>query len=180
MSIGSTIGGLIGKKKRKKLRKRIGAEQANLFKMETLRSDFGTRQEKLQQLREARIRRAQIIAGGVNAGAGISSSAIQGGAGSAYSLGLGNIAALNVFQGYSQAIGQSQANLQILGAKMEAQQQKEQMWGGIIDTGIQVASMFAGGGMGGMGQAAGRSAGMSASNTAAANSFNYNLNWGRR
>lgn len=154
--IGGMVSGLIGKKKRKKLRRQMNAEQANLFKMETLRADFGTRQEKLQQLREARIRRAQIIAGGVNAGVGILSSAVQGGAGSAYSLGMGNVAALNVFQGYSQAIGQSQANIQKLGAKMEAQREKEQMWGNIIDTGISIATL-PWGGAGGAAMAAGRS-----------------------
>ena len=158
MGIGDLAGSLFTKKKKKKIRRAqkaayaaISAEQQKLFQLETLRADFGTRQEKLQQLREARIRREAILSSAANAGAMGSSSAI-GGAGSAVSSGIGNIGVLNVFQGYSKAMGAAQSEiakqegeLQRLGVKMEAQNAKAQMIGGITDTAISIATLPWGG-----------------------------------
>lgn len=172
MGIGDLAGSLFTKKKKKKIRRAqkaayaaISAEQQKLFQLETLRADFGTRQEKLQQLREARIRREAIISSAVNAGAGGSSSAI-GGAGSAVTSGIGNIGVLNVFQDYSRAMGASQSiiakqegELQRLGVKMEAQNAKAQMIGGITDSAIGIATL-PWGGVQGAGIAFGKSLGI--------------------
>lgn len=156
--IGDLVGSLFTKKKKKKLRRAmkgayaaISAEQQKLFKLETLRSDFGIQQEKLQQLREARIRRGSIIASAATSGALTTSSAI-GGASSAYSSALGNASTLNVFRDYSRAMGASQSEiakqqgeLERLGVKMEAQNAKAQMIGGITDAAIGIATLPWGG-----------------------------------
>ena len=172
MGIGDLAGSLFTKKKKKKIRRAkkaayaaISAEQQKLFQLETLRADFGTRQEKLQQLREARIRREAILSSAANAGAMGSSSAI-GGAGSAVSSGIGNIGVLNVFQGYSKAMGAAQSEivkqegeLQRLGVKMDAQNAKAQMIGGITDADISISTL-PWGGAAGAGMAFGKSMGI--------------------
>jgi hypothetical protein len=158
MGIGGLAGSLFTKKKKKKIRRAqkaayaaIAAEQQKLYQLDTLRADFGTRQEKLQQLREARIRREQILASAATSGALGSSSAV-GGAGSVYSSAVGNVGVLNVFQEYSKAMGEAQSNiakqegeLQRLGVKMEAQNAKAQMIGGITDAAIGIATLPWGG-----------------------------------
>ena len=156
--IGDLVGSLLTKKSKSKIRKAmkgayaaISAEQQKLFQLETLRSDFGIRQEKLQQLREARIRRGQILSSAATSGALTSSGAI-GGAYSAYTSGVGNATSLNVFQDYSRAMGISQSEiakqegiLNQLGVKMEKQQAKAQMIGGIFDTAADIATLPWGG-----------------------------------
>ena len=156
--VGDLVGSLFTKKKKKKIRRAqkaayaaITASQQELFKLETLRADFGTRQEKLQQLREGRIRRAQILAGAATSGALMSTSA-QGGASSAYTSAMANVGVLNVFQEYSKAMSAAQSNiakqegeLQRLGVKMEAQNAKAQMIGGITNAAIGVATLPFGG-----------------------------------
>jgi len=156
--VGDLVGSLFTKKKKKKIRRAqkaayaaITASQQELFKLETLRADFGTRQEKLQQLREGRIRRAQILAGAATSGALMSTSAL-GGASSASTSAVANVGVLNVFQEYSKAMGAAQSNiakqegeLQRLGVKMEAQNAKAQMIGGITNAAIGVATLPWGG-----------------------------------
>ena len=156
--MGSFIGGLITRKKRKKIARQQKAEfalQAQLSKEQQrigqLQANYAAQQEKMQQLREARIRRAQVIASGVNAGAG-NSSAVEGGASSAYSAALSNVSNLNAIQTYSenisninQQLAESSARLNVLGVKMDTQNQKSQMIGSIIDTGISLATLPWGG-----------------------------------
>lgn len=156
--MGSFIGGLITAKKRKKLTKQMQAEyslQAQLGqegqRIGQLQANYAAQQEKIQQLREARIRRAAIIASGVNAGAG-TSSAVEGGIGSAYSAALNNVSNIGAMQTYSgkisdvnQQLAESGARLQVLGAKMDTQNQKTQMFGSIIDTGLSLATLPWGG-----------------------------------
>jgi hypothetical protein len=171
--VAELIGSLFTKNKRKKIRRAqraafaaISAEQQKLFQLETLRADFGTRQEKIQQLRESRIRRAQILASAANSGAMDSSSA-KGGASSAYSTAIGNIGVLNAFQSYSKAIGTSQSEiakqegiLQQLGVKMEAQQAKAQMIGSIAGAVGTIATLPWGGGVGSVATSIGRQVGL--------------------
>lgn len=173
--IGDLVGSLFTKKKKKKLRRAmkgayaaISAEQQKLFQLESLRSDFGIQQEKLQQLREARIRRGQIVASAATSGAGASTSAF-GGAFSAYSSGVGNASTLNVFRDYSRAMGASQSEiakqegvLQQLGVKLDAQNAKAQMIGGITDTTLSIATL-PWGGVQGAGMAFGKSIGIGGS-----------------
>jgi hypothetical protein len=157
--MGSVIGGLITRKKRKKIARQMTNEytlQAEVAKeaqrIGQLQANFGAQQEKIQQLREARIRRAAVIASGVNAGVGVGSTAVQGGTSSAYSAALGNVSAVNAMQTYSEAISQqqeklaeSEGRLKVLGVKMDTQQQKASMIGSIVDTGISLATLPWGG-----------------------------------
>jgi len=147
--MGSLIGGLITKKKRKKIRRALQAEylssaaaQKEVNRLDLLQANFGVRQEQLQQLREGRVLRAAAISSAANAGA-LGSSAILGGAGSAYTTALANASSLNVYQTFSDLISQqnailaeSQAQQAILSGRMENQLQTSQMIGGAIDTGI--------------------------------------------
>ena len=156
--MGSLIGGLITKKKRKKIARQQKAEfalQAQLGKEQQrigqLQANYAAQQEKQQQLREARIRRAAVIASGVNAGAGTSST-VEGGASSAYSSALSNVSNLNAIQTYSEGISNinqqladSSARLNVLGVKMDTQQQKANMIASIVDTGISIATLPWGG-----------------------------------
>ena len=156
--MGSLIGGLLTKKKRKKISRQITAEhklQAELGiegqRLGQLQANYAAQQEKTQQLREARISRAQVIAAGVNAGAG-SSSVLEGGASSAYSSALGNVSNLNALQTYSEDISKinqdlaaSSGRLNVLGVKMDTQQAKANMIGGIFDSAVSVATLPWGG-----------------------------------
>lgn len=157
--IGSLVGSLVTKKKKKKLNKQMGqqmgiqaAAQKEAQRIEQLKANFGTKLEKIQQLREGRIRRAQVIASGVNAGVGVGSSATQGGAQATYSTAVGNFSGLNVYQSYSEATSQQNqiaadagARQQVLGAKLQTQQDKANLIGGALDTGIGLATLPWGG-----------------------------------
>ena len=152
--MGKLIGGLLTKKKKKKLQGQINQEyrisaraQQESQRIEQLRANYGSKQEKIQQLREGRIRRAAVIAGAVNAGAGYSTVAAQGAA-SAQTSAFANLGNLNVLEGYSEAISKkneefmkSQGQQQLLGAKLQTQDQKAQFYGDIFDTGLSVATM---------------------------------------
>lgn len=166
--MGKLIGGLLTKKKKKKLQGQLNEEyrisakaQQEAQRIEQLRANYGSKQEKIAQLREGRIRRAQVIAGAVNAGAGYSTVAAQGAA-SAGTSAFANLGNLNVLEGYSEAISKkneefmkSQGNQQLLGAKLQTQEQKAQFFGDIFDTGFAVATLPFGGGVGMAAKAAG-------------------------
>lgn len=166
--MGKLIGGLLTKKKKKKLQGQLNEEyrisaraQQEGQRIEQLRANYGSKQEKIAQLREGRIRRASVIAGAVNAGAGYSSVAAQG-AGSAETSAFANLGNLNVLEGYSEAISKkneefmkSQGNQQLLGAKLQTQDQKAQFYGDIFDTGLAVATLPFGGTAGLAAKAAG-------------------------
>ncbi len=166
--MGKLIGGLLTKKKKKKLQGQLNEEyrisakaQQEAQRIEQLRANYGSKQEKIAQLREGRIRRAQVIAGAVNAGAGYSTVAAQGAA-SAGTSAFANLRNLNVLEGYSEAISKkneefmkSQGNQQLLGAKLQTQEQKAQFYGDIFDTGFAVATLPFGGTVGLAAKAAG-------------------------
>lgn len=159
--MGSLIGGLVTKKKKKKLQGQLNQEyrnsaafQAEGQRIEQLRANYGVRQEKIQTLREARIRRASILASAVNAGAGVSTVGAAG-RGSAFTSAMGNIGDLNVLQTYSEEVSKqneaymkSQSQQQLLGAKINTQNEKAQFIGSIVDAGIGVATLPFGGGVG--------------------------------
>lgn len=161
--MGDMIGSALTAGKRKKISRQMKREytiQADMAKegqrIGQLQANYAATQEKLQQLREGRIRRAQLIAAGVNAGGGQSSS-LEGGASSAYTSAIGNVANLGALQTYSEGISKtnqelaaSQGRSQVLGVKMETQQQKAKMIGGIFNTVLSVASMGWGGAGGAM------------------------------
>ena len=153
--MGQTLGGLLTKKKRKKISKQMNKEfaiqakaQKEAQRIGQLQANFAAQQEKIQQLREGRIRQAAVIASGVNAGAGVGSSAVQGGAGAAVTTAIGNAASIGVIQGFSEGISKqneilatSQGRSNVLGVKMETQNQKASMIGGIVDTGLSIATL---------------------------------------
>ena len=156
--MGKLIGGLITKKKKKKLQGQINQEYRNSAaaqvesqRIAQLQANFGSKQEKLQQLREGRIRRAAVLAGAANAGAGTSTVAAAGYS-SAETSAFANLGNINVMEGFSEAISKqneaymaSQGNLAVLGAKLQTQNEKAQFIGDIFDTAISVATMGAGG-----------------------------------
>lgn len=160
--MGGVIGGLVTRKKRKKIARQMKNEftiQAEAAKeaqrIGQLQANFGAQQEKIQQLREARIRRAAVIASGVNAGVGTESTAVQGGASSAYSGALGNVSAIGSMQTFSENISKqqeivaaSQGRSQVLDVKMGTQKQKADMIGSIVDTGVSLATLPWGGAAG--------------------------------
>ena len=166
--MGKLIGGLLTKKKKKKLQGQLNEEyrisaraQQESQRIEQLRANYGSKQEKIAQLREGRIRRAQVIAGATNAGAGYSTVAAQGAA-SAQTSAFANLGNLNVLEGYSEAISKkneefmkSQGNQQLLGAKLQTQDQKAQFYGDIFDAGLTVATLPFGGTVGLAAKAAG-------------------------
>ena len=157
--MGGLIGGLATKKKRKKIAKQMNKEfaiqakaQKEAQRIGQLQANFAAQQEKIAQLREGRIRQAAVIASGVNAGAGVGSSATQGGAGAAVTTAIGNTANIGVIQGFSEGISKqneilatSQGRSNVLGVKMDTQNQKANMIGSIVDTGLSIATLPWGG-----------------------------------
>ena len=155
--MGSLIGGLLTKKKKKKIQGQINqgyrdsaAAQVEAQRVAQLQANFGSKQEKIQQLREGRIRRAQVVAAASNSGA--YSTVAKSGASSAETSAFANLGNINVMEGFSEAISKQneeymkqQGNLQVLGAKLNTQNEKAQFIGSIFDTGLAVATMGAGG-----------------------------------
>lgn len=155
MGFGSLFGGLLTSKKRKKIARKMNAEYAIQAKAQKeaqrlgqLQANYAAQQERIQQLREGRIRQAAVIASGVAAGVGVGSSASQGGSGSAVTSAIGNASNIQAIQGYSGAISKqneifstSAGKLNVLGVKMDTQNQKANMIGGIVDTAFSLATM---------------------------------------
>ena len=166
--MGKLIGGLLTKKKKKKLQGQINQEYRNSAaaqvesqRIDQLRANFGSRQEKIQQLREGTIRRAAVLSSATNAGAGQSSVARQG-YGSAETSAFANLGNLNAIESYSEKISKqneeymrSQGNLAVLGAKVQTQNEKAAFIGDIFDTGLAVATLPFGGTAGLAAKAAG-------------------------
>lgn len=123
-------------------------------RIEQLRANFSVQQERIQQLRSARIMRASILASGVNAGAGTSTSASSA-RDSAYTGAVANVGKLNVVQGFSESISvqnekiaDSQTRAAYLEGKLQANQAKAELIGGAINLGISAATLPFGGGAG--------------------------------
>jgi hypothetical protein len=169
MGIISAIGGFSAAKKQKKAAKRAArAEQARVKaeqekqRIEQVRANVATRKERLKSLREARIRRAQIIQAGINAGAEGSSTVegAIGGIGTQFGAAQGQI---NVAQGFGEAISQqNEASAAASGeisrqqGKIAVSQAKQQVFKaagdlaqGIFERGGGFTSMFGGGSFGG-------------------------------
>ena len=92
---------------------------------------------RLQQVREARIRNAQVTAAGSNAGMGVSSSGIAGAVGSVTTQAAGNIGTINQKQSFAAEL--SYYNQQSADASTKAA--NAQQW---AQVGMQVAGMAAG------------------------------------
>lgn len=112
MGVTSLIGGIITSGKKKKAAKkqaraeqaRIGAEREKQ-RIEQLRANVQVRKQKRKTLREARIRKAQVLQAGINSGVGAGTSTIEGALGGLRTQTSTNIGALNEAQGFSSQIG---------------------------------------------------------------------------
>lgn len=169
MAVGAIVGSILKKRKKKKLNKKMAREggiqsasQREVERLEQLKANFGTKLEKVQQLREGRIRRAQVIASGVNSGVGVGSSATQGGAQAAFSTAIGNSSALNVYQAYSEAASQARqkaaeagAKQEVIGAKITTAEDQGNLVGSAVGTGLGLATLRWGGVAGAVTTAAG-------------------------
>jgi len=167
--MGNLVGNLVTKKKRKKLNKLIAQESQNQVELaqenvqfeqqaqdiQQNRANFQMSQNRIEAAREARLRKAQMIASGVNAGAG-NTTTLQGATDSLFSQLTGNLGKLNVFASISEQLSgintelaqnqsdiiASQGRQQAYGAKLQTQQEKAQLIGSAIDTGLSLATMF--------------------------------------
>ena len=167
--MGSLVGNLVTKKKRKKLNKLIAQESQNQVELaqenvqfeqqaqdiQQNRANFQMSQNRIEAAREARLRKAQMIASGVNAGAG-NTTTLQGATDSLFSQFTSNLGKLNVFANISEQLSgintelaqnqsdiiASQGRQQAYGAKLQTQQEKAQLIGSAIDTGLSLATMF--------------------------------------
>lgn len=170
--MGSFIGGLVTAKKRKKLNKLIQKEsqfqtdtaleiadiERENQKIQQQRANVTMSQERISAAREARIRRAEIISAGVNAG-GRESSITQSAAGSLITQFNAGQGLQNMFRGYAELLSKgaeeaslkqseiisSQGRQTAYGAKLNTQQEKANLIGGGVDLGITAAFAFAGG-----------------------------------
>ena len=203
--MGSLVGNLVTKKKRKKLNKLIAQESQNQVELalenvqfeqqaqdiQQNRANFQMSQNRIEAAREARLRKAQMIASGVNAGAG-NTTTLQGATDSLFSQLTGNLGKLNVFASISEQLSgintelaqnqsdiiASQGRQQAYGAKLQTQQEKAQLIGSAVDTGIGIATMLMGGAglVGGFSGAVSSAAGFGG--TAAANAAGSMKLWG--
>lgn len=169
--MGSFIGGLVTKKKRKKLNNAIQDEydlqtekalanadlEREAQRVGQVRANVQMSQERIAGAREARIRRAEIVSAANNAGAG-TSTASQYGAGSIYTQFVSSLGQQNIFAGFAQELSRlqeessnnqsdiisSQGRQTALNASLAKQQEKANLIGGAIDLGLTVATGFAG------------------------------------
>jgi len=130
----SVSSSLSAAKKQKKARRRQIAAQKEAQRIAQLRSDVAARKERQKQLRETRIRKAQILSTTTLAGGGGSS----GQAGALGSIGTqfgANIGRINEAQGFSSAISEQNeeaAKQQGVIANSQAKQQTVQAITGAI------------------------------------------------
>jgi hypothetical protein len=110
MGIISAIAGVVGASKQKKIAKRQAraaeaqaAAEKERQRIEQVRADVNARKERRQQLREARIRRAQVLSASANAGA-LGASTTTGAIGGINTQFGANIGQINEAQGFGQAI----------------------------------------------------------------------------
>lgn len=151
------IGSLFGGGAKKKAMRQMIAAQDRANKINQAIQASKAHQDRVAQLREARIKRAQVIAGASNAGIGLGSSGVSGAESSIGSQLAQNVGLLGESLAFSsqlgatnQAYAQGQYNLQ-------KAQMKEQMWNTIGSTALQLGTAAAGamGGAGGMTSLAG-------------------------
>lgn len=184
--MGSFIGGLATRGKIKKLTKAIANEsnwqqdlainnmdiQTNAQDTAKVQANLQMTQERIQAMREARIRRAEVIAAASNAG-GLTSTVAQGASDSIYTQLVAGVGLQNVFAGFSEHQSQlnkllaknnseiirSQGRQNEFQARIGKQQAKAQLIGGAIDLGISAVAAFAGP-IGAFGAAAGAAGGI--------------------
>ncbi|HEY0731753.1 MAG TPA: hypothetical protein VGD33_05005 [Chitinophagaceae bacterium] len=169
--MGSFIGGLVTRGKIKKLNKAIANEsqwqqdlslntmdiQEESQNVAQVQANLQMTQERIQAMREARIRRAEVIAAASNAG-GLTSTVAQGASDSIYTQLVAGVGLQNVFAGFSEHQSQlnkliaknnseiikSQGRQNEFQARIGKQQAKAELIGGAIDLGLGAATAFLG------------------------------------
>jgi hypothetical protein len=140
-TVGSTVMQMSAAKKQKKAVQRQVAAQEDQNRIERAKAAVMNQRERVQQVREARIRRAQVISGASNAGVGVTggSSGVQGATGAVQSnLGynLGTLGSMSSFAEQLSAANQREADAQ---ADFFNAGAKGQMWQSIFGAVGQVA-----------------------------------------
>jgi hypothetical protein len=140
-TIGSTMMGMQAAKKQKKAMGRMVAAQKERNQLETARQAVLNQRERVQQVREARIRRANVVAGVSNAGVGVTggSSGVSGATSSIQSqLGqnLGTLGQMSSFAQQLSVLNQKEADAQ---SEFFNAGQKGQMWQSVFGAVGQVA-----------------------------------------
>ena len=169
--MGGFIGGLVTRGKIKKLNKAIANEsqwqqdlslntmdiQEEAQNVAQVQANLQMTQERIQAMREARIRRAEVIAAAANAG-GLTSTVAQGASDSIYTQLVAGVGLQNVFRGFSEHQSQlnkliaennseiikSQGRQSVFQARIGKQQAKAELIGGAIDLGLGAATAFLG------------------------------------
>ena len=195
--MGSFIGGLVTRGKTKKLNKAIANEsqfqldkslntmdlQGQSQDVAQVQANLQMTQERIQAIREARIRRAEVIAAASNAG-GLTSTVSQGASDSIYTQLVAGVGLQNVFAGFSEHQSQlnkliadnnseiikSQGRQNEFQARLGKQQAKANLIGGAIDLGIGAVAAFAGP-IGAFGATAGAASGFMAGASKVASGF---------
>lgn len=154
VGIGAAVGGTVmqmsAASKQKKAMRRAADAQHEQNRIEAAKAAVMNQRERIQQVREARIRRASVIAGAGNAGIGVTggSSGVEGAKSSIQSnLGynLGTLGSMSSFAEQLSLANQREADAQ---ADFFNQGAKGQMWQSIFGAVGQVAggvSSFMGG-----------------------------------
>lgn len=151
MGVISAITGIGAAKKLKKIDKHQAraaeaqaAAERERQRIEQVRADVAARKERRQQLREARLRRSQVLAAAANAGA-IGSSTVGGALGSLGSQFGANIGSINEAQGFGQAIstqneiiGNQQSEINRLEGKSQQIAAKQQIFQSIGNLGQSI------------------------------------------
>lgn len=209
-AIAGAISSLFGNKKKKKLKKAIRNEQTfqrdkaleiNFFQeagqdIQMARAQFQMGQERIQAVREARIRRGEVIASAANANAQTSTVG-QTLADNPYTQLMAGIGVQNVFAGYASWLGDindeissrnedvinSQFRLGQFQARLGKKMMDDQLMQQSLDNAASLAGTFGGymsnrgsSGGGGSYQPTGFSSATS-SNSKASNTFNYFNNY---
>jgi len=140
-SIGSTIMGMSAANKQKKAMSQMYEANQEAARIERARHAVMAQRDRVQQVREARIRRAQVISGAGNAGVGVTggSSGVSGATSSIQSQMGNNLGTLGTMSSFAQQLSlanQRSADAQSDYYKAGAQ---GQMWQSIFGAVGQVA-----------------------------------------
>lgn len=140
MPIGSLIAG--GKKKKAMRRMMEAQEQQN--KIEAARAASQAHRDRITQMREARLKRAQVVSGASNAGIGLGSSGVSGAESSIASQLGQNIGILGQQLGFSTMLGAANQEYAQGQFQLQKAQQTEQLWNQVGSTVMSVGVAAAG------------------------------------
>lgn len=142
------IGSLISGGKKKKAMRRIAEAQEQANKIQAARANVEAHRDRIKLQREARIRRAQVVAGAANAGVGLSSSGVEGATGSIQSQFGAGIGTLGTMLGFSEQLGAANQELAQGQFQLQKAQQTEQLWN-TVGSSVMSVGIAAAGALGG-------------------------------